>query len=107
MGIRIVRGPVSREDLASLTAEFYQDMIKGVQSDEEHFKRYAKKFFGLEQPEEVQLGWSRTRQFLLPPDFRWPEASNLDVEKRYLKESVELGIFAKEGLGVIDLMFVP
>ena len=85
----------------------WQEMIKGVQSDEEHFKKYAKKFFGLEKPEEVQLGWSRTRQFLLPPDFRWPDTSNLDVEKRYLKESVELGIFSKEGLGVIDAMFVP
>jgi ABC-type nitrate/sulfonate/bicarbonate transport system substrate-binding protein len=85
----------------------WQEMIKGVQSDEAHFKKHGKKFFGLEKPDEVQLGWTRTRQFLLPPDFPWPDKSNLDIEKRYLKESVELGIFAKEGFGVIDAMFVP
>ena len=85
----------------------WQEMIKGVQSDEEHFKKYGKKFFGLEKPDELELGWTRTRQFLLPPDFPWPDKLNLDIEKRYLKESVELGIFAKEGLGVIDAMFVP
>jgi ABC-type nitrate/sulfonate/bicarbonate transport system substrate-binding protein len=94
----------------SFVAKFraaWQEMIKGVQSDEEHFKKYGKRFFGLEKPDELKLGWTRTRQFLLPPDFPWPDKTNLDIEKRYLKESVELGIFAKEGLGVIDAMFAP
>lgn len=85
----------------------WQDTIKGVQEDEAHFRKYAKKFFGLEKPEEVDLGWKRTRQFLLPPDFPWPDKSNLGVEKRYLKEATELGIFNKKALGVIDAMFVP
>jgi ABC-type nitrate/sulfonate/bicarbonate transport system substrate-binding protein len=85
----------------------WQEIIKGVQNDEEHFRKHAKRFFGLEKPEELELGWSRTRVFLLPPDFAWPDKANLEVEKRYLKESVELGIFPKEGAGVIDAMFVP
>lgn len=85
----------------------WQEMIKGVQNDEEHFRKHAKLFFGLEKPEELELGWSRTRVFLLPPDFAWPDKMNLEVEKRYLKESVELGIFPKAGGGVIDAMFVP
>jgi ABC-type nitrate/sulfonate/bicarbonate transport system substrate-binding protein len=85
----------------------WQEMIKGVQTDEEHFRKHAKRFFALEKPEELELGWSRTRVFLLPPDFAWPDKKNLEVEKRYLKESVELGIFPKEGAGVIDAMFVP
>jgi ABC-type nitrate/sulfonate/bicarbonate transport system substrate-binding protein len=85
----------------------WQEMIKGVQEDEAHFRKHAKRFFGLEKPEELELGWTRTRQFLLPPDFPWPDKANLDVEKRYLRESIELGIFPKEGLSVIDAMFVP
>ena len=85
----------------------WQEMIKGVQEDEAHFRKHAKRFFGLEKPEELELGWTRTRQFLLPPDFPWPDKANLDVEKRYLRESIEMGIFPKEGLGVIDAMFVP
>jgi ABC-type nitrate/sulfonate/bicarbonate transport system substrate-binding protein len=85
----------------------WQEMIKGVQEDEAHFRKHAKKFFGLEKPEELELGWARTRQFLLPPEFPWPDKANLDVEKRYLKESVELGIFPKDAMAVIDAMFVP
>jgi ABC-type nitrate/sulfonate/bicarbonate transport system substrate-binding protein len=85
----------------------WQETIKGVQEDDAHFRKYAKRFFGLEKPEELELGWSRTRQFLLPPDFRWPDKANLEVEKRYLRESVELGIFPKDGARVIDAMFVP
>jgi ABC-type nitrate/sulfonate/bicarbonate transport system substrate-binding protein len=85
----------------------WQDTIKGVQEDEAHFRKYAKKFFGLEKPEEVNLGWKRTRQFLLPPDFPWPDKANLGVEKKYLKEATELGIFDKKAEGVIDAMFVP
>jgi ABC-type nitrate/sulfonate/bicarbonate transport system substrate-binding protein len=85
----------------------WQEMIRGVQEDEAHFRKHAKRFFGLEKADELELGWSRTRQFLLPPNFQWPDKANLDVEKRYLKESVELGIFPKEGFGVIDALFVP
>ena len=85
----------------------WQEMIKGVQEDEAHFRKHAKKFFGLEKPEELELGWTRTRQFLLPPDFSWPDKANLEVEKRYLQESIELGIFPKQATRVIDAMFVP
>lgn len=95
------------QPLISKLRAAWQEMIKGVQEDEAHFRKHAKKFFGLEKPEELALGWQRTRQFLLPPDFSWPDKANLDVEKRYLKESVELGIFPKQGLAVIDALFVP
>lgn len=85
----------------------WQDAIKGVQEDEGHFRKYAKQFFGLEKAEELKLGWQRTRQFLLPPDFPWPDKANLEIEKRYLREAIELGIFDKKASGVIDSMFVP
>jgi ABC-type nitrate/sulfonate/bicarbonate transport system substrate-binding protein len=85
----------------------WQEMIKGVQEDEAHFRKHAKQLFGLEKADELELGWSRTKQFLLPPGFSWPDKGNLEVEKRYLKEATELGIFDKKGLGVIDAMFVP
>ncbi|MDH3446153.1 MAG: ABC transporter substrate-binding protein, partial [Deltaproteobacteria bacterium] len=85
----------------------WQETIKGVQEDEAHFRKHAKNFFGLEKEEELELGWKRTRQFLLPPDFSWPDKSNLDVEKRYLREATEMGIFEKKALGVLDAMFVP
>jgi NitT/TauT family transport system substrate-binding protein len=85
----------------------WQDMIKGVQEDEAHFRKHAKNFFGLETAEELKVGWPRTKQFLLPPDFPWPDKANLEVEKRYLKEATELGIFDKKALGVIDSLFVP
>lgn len=85
----------------------WQEMLRGVQNDEEHFVKHAKRFFGLEAAAEVKLGWSRTRQFFLPPDFRWPDKANLDIEKRYLKEATEMGIFPKEAVNVIDVMFLP
>jgi len=85
----------------------WQELLKGVQNDEEHFRKYAKRFFGLEAAEELKLGWSRTKQFFLPPDFAWPDKANLDIEKKYLRESTEMGIFPKEAAGVIDAMFVP
>jgi ABC-type nitrate/sulfonate/bicarbonate transport system substrate-binding protein len=85
----------------------WQETIKGVQEDEAHFRKHAKNFFGLETPEELKLGWPRTKQFLLPPDFRWPDKANLEIEKRYLKEATEMGIFDKKGLALIDAMFVP
>jgi NitT/TauT family transport system substrate-binding protein len=85
----------------------WQETIAGVQEDEANFRKHAKNLFALEKPEELELGWKRTRQFLLPPDFPWPDAANLAVEKRYLTESIEMGIFPKEGTAVIDKMFVP
>ena len=85
----------------------WQEMIKGVQNDEEHFKKHAKRLFGLETPEELKLGWQRTSQFFLPPEFLWPDKGNLDVEKKYLREATEMGIFQKEAHKVIDVMFVP
>jgi len=85
----------------------WQEMLKAVQNDEEHFRKYAKRFFGLEGAEELKLGWSRTRQFFLPPDFPWPDRANLEIEKRYLREATEMGIFPKEAIGVIDALFLP
>lgn len=48
-----------------------------IQEDEAHFRKHTKNFFGLEKPDEVGLGWKRTRTFLLPLDFKWPNASTL------------------------------
>ncbi|TAK06820.1 ABC transporter substrate-binding protein [bacterium] len=81
---------------------------KGVQEDEGHFRKHAKEMFGLEKPDEVSLGWRRTRTFILPLDFRWPDVPALGAEKAYLNEGVKLGVFPKEATAsVIDAMFVP
>lgn len=85
----------------------WQETIKGVQNDEEHFRKHAKRLFGLEAPEELKLGWQRTKQFFLPPDFSWPDKGNLEVEKKYLREATDMGIFQKEAHRVIDGMFIP
>jgi NitT/TauT family transport system substrate-binding protein len=79
-----------------------------AQDDEAHFRKHAKNFFGLEKPDEVALGWKRTRTFLLPLDFKWPNPSALRAERAYLTEGVKLGAFPKETtISVIDAMFVP
>ncbi len=80
---------------------------RGVQKDEAHFRKHAKNFFGLETPEAVTLGWQRTSQFLLPADFVWPDGPTLQAEKVYLREGIQMGIFAKEANQVIDALFVP
>jgi ABC-type nitrate/sulfonate/bicarbonate transport system substrate-binding protein len=85
----------------------WQEMIHGVQEDEEHFRKHAKNFFGLETAEELKIGWPRTKQFLLPANFPWPDKANLEIEKRYLREATEMGIFDKKGLAIVDAMFVP
>jgi ABC-type nitrate/sulfonate/bicarbonate transport system substrate-binding protein len=85
----------------------WQEMIAGVQDDEAHFRKHAKNFFGLESAEELKIGWPRTKQFLLPANFPWPDKTNLEIEKRYLREATEMGIFDKKGLVIIDAMFVP
>lgn len=85
----------------------WQEMIKGVQDDEEHFRKHAKRFFGLESADELKLGWLRTKEFFLPPNFPWPDKTNLEIEKRYLRESTEMGIFPRDALKIIDAMFVP
>lgn len=98
---------VKNKEMVGKLRSAWQEMIKGVQEDEEHFRKHAKNFFGLETPEELKIGWPRTRQFLLPADFRWPDKANLDIERRYLREATEMGIFDKKGLTMIDAMFVP
>lgn len=85
----------------------WQETIAGVQEDEAHFQKYAKDLFGLEKPEELEIGWKRTRIFLLPPDFAWPDQSNMDVEKRYLMEGIELEIFPKKAMPFVDKLFAP
>jgi len=78
-----------------------------IQEDEGHFRKYAKQFFGLEKPEDLSLGWQRTKGFLLPADFTWPDAASLKAGKGFLREGVEMGMFSKEAVGFIDGMFVP
>lgn len=85
----------------------WRESWKGVQNDETHFRKYAKTLFALEKPDEVNIGWERTRQFLLPQDFAWPDASALGVEKVYLREGTEMGMFPIESQAVIDKLFVP
>jgi ABC-type nitrate/sulfonate/bicarbonate transport system substrate-binding protein len=85
----------------------WAETSRGVQDDEAHFRKYAKRFFGLEKSEEISLAWKRTKPVLLPRDFKWPNPSSLEVQKRYLKEATELGIFPKEAIKLIDAMFVP
>lgn len=85
----------------------WTDAYRGVQRDEAHFRKYAKNFFGLETPEELKLAWKRTRVFLLPSDFTWPDATSLKALKSYLREGVKMGMFPEKAGGFIDGLFVP
>ncbi len=85
----------------------WTEAYKGLQNDEGHFKKYAKQFFGLEKPEEIAAAWPRTKIFLLPSDFTWPDAPTLKGQKAWLREGVDLGMFPKEAAGLIDAMYVP
>jgi len=85
----------------------WTDAYRGVQQDEAHFRKYAKQFFGLEKPEDLGPAWQRTKAFLLPPDFKWPDAATLKAEKTWLQEGVELGMFPKESSAHIDALFTP
>jgi len=85
----------------------WTEAYRGLQNDEAHFKKYAKQFFGLEKPEELSTAWPRTKIFLLPSDFTWPEAATLKAQKSWLREGVEMGMFPKEAAELIDGMYVP
>ena len=85
----------------------WTEAYKGLQNDEAHFQKYAKQFFGLEKPEEVAAAWPRTKIFLLPADYTWPDAATLKAQKTWLREGVEMGMFVKEAAGLIDGMYVP
>jgi ABC-type nitrate/sulfonate/bicarbonate transport system substrate-binding protein len=85
----------------------WTEAYRGLQNDEGHFKKYAKQFFGLEKPEELATAWPRTKIFLLPSDFTWPEATTLKAQKSWLREGVEMGMFPKEAAGLIDGMYAP
>jgi ABC-type nitrate/sulfonate/bicarbonate transport system substrate-binding protein len=85
----------------------WTEAYRGLQSDEAHFKKYAKQFFGLEKPEDLATAWPRTKIFLLPSDFTWPEAATLKAQKSWLREGVEMGMFPKEAAELIDGMYAP
>jgi len=85
----------------------WTEAYRGVQQDEGHFKKHAKQFFGLEKPEEVAAAWPRTKIFLLPSDFTWPEPVTLKAQKSWLREGVEMGMFPKEAAPLIDGMYAP
>ncbi len=80
---------------------------RGVQEDEAHFQKYAKRFFGLENPDEISLAWKRTRPTLAPADLKWPNPSGLEAQRKYLREATDLGIFPKEAKEFIEKLFVP
>jgi ABC-type nitrate/sulfonate/bicarbonate transport system substrate-binding protein len=94
------------ESVAKLRAA-WTDAYRGVQQDEAHFRKYAKKFFGLENPADIDAAWERTRQFLLPADFRWPDPATMRAGKTFLREGIEMGLFAKETGSHIDALFLP
>ncbi len=94
-------------EMVSKIRATWAEASRGVQEDEAHFRKYAKRFFGLEKPDEVSLAWKRTKPVLVPADLKWPNPSSLEVQKRYLREATELGIFPKEAKDHIDKMFVP
>ncbi len=96
----------NQEGVGKLRAAWTEAYI-GVQKDEAHFRKNAKRFFGLETPEELSTGWQRTREFLLPADFKWPDATTLKVAKGWLREGVEMGMFDKESGSFIDVLFTP
>jgi ABC-type nitrate/sulfonate/bicarbonate transport system substrate-binding protein len=85
----------------------WTEAYRGVQQDEAHFRKHAKQFFGLDKTEDLAFAWQRTKVFLLPADFTWPDAATLKGQKGWLREGVELGMFPKEATGVIDAMYVP
>lgn len=64
-------------------------------------------FFGLNETSAYAPAWQRTKIFLLPADFKWPDAATLNAEKSWLQQGVELGMFSKESVGFIDVMFTP
>lgn len=94
------------EGIAKLRAAWTEAYI-GVQREEAYFRKNAKRFFGLEKPEEFSTGWKRTKEFLLPADFKWPDAPTLKVAQTWLREGVELGMFAKPSADYIEVMFAP
>ena len=93
--------------LVSRLRSAWTEAYRGVQQDEAHFRKYAKQFFGLEKAEDLSLSWQRTKIFLLPADFTWPDAPTLKAQKSFLREGVELGMFPKEATGLIDGMYTP
>lgn len=85
----------------------FAEASREVQDDEAHFRKHAKQLFGLEKAEELELGWKRTRTILAPKDIQWPDQTLIAVQKRYLTEATDLGIFPKEAKQYIDKLFVP
>lgn len=85
----------------------WTEAYRRVQQDETHFRKHAKQFFGLEKPDELATSWQRTKVFLLPEDFKWPDAATLKAEKNWLQQGVELGMFGKDSAAHIDPMFTP
>lgn len=94
-------------DLVVRMRASWQEGIRGVQKDEEHFRKYAGKLFKIKKKDVLKLGWSRAKTFLLPPDHKWPDKANLNAEKDYLLGLMKIGMFPKEAAGVIDKLFVP
>jgi len=94
-------------EMVSKIRATWAEAVRGVQEDEAHFRKYAKRFFALEKPEELSLGWKRTRPTLAPPSLKWPNPASVEAQKRYLREATDLGIFPKEAKDHIEKLFVP
>jgi len=85
----------------------WAEASRGVQEDEAHFRKHAKRLFGLEKPEELELGWKRTKTILAPKDLKWPDPKLIALHKRYLSEATDLGVFPKEATAHIEKLYVP
>jgi ABC-type nitrate/sulfonate/bicarbonate transport system substrate-binding protein len=97
----------SNRDLVSGLRAAWTEAYRGVQKDESHFRKYAKQFFGLDKAEDVSFAWPRTKVFLLPEDFKWPEPTTLKAMKSFLQQGIDLGMYPKEAAGYIDGLFTP
>jgi ABC-type nitrate/sulfonate/bicarbonate transport system substrate-binding protein len=94
------------DNVAKLRAA-WTEAYRGVQQDEAHFRKHAKQFFGLDKPEDIGPAWQRTKQFLLPVDFKWPDPPTMKAGKSFLQQGVDMGMFAKEAASYIDPLFTP
>jgi ABC-type nitrate/sulfonate/bicarbonate transport system substrate-binding protein len=93
-------------DLVAKLRAAWLEAIRRTRDDEGYFRQNAKKFFGLEKPEEVSLGWRRAQSFMFPSDFKWPDVESIRAEEAYLSRGTEMGMFPKEAAKIVQKIYV-
>lgn len=93
-------------DLVAQLRAAWLEAIRGTRDNEDYFRKNAKKFFGLEKPEELDLGWQRMQSFMFPQDFTWPDADSIRAEETYLSRGTEMGMFPKEAAKIVQKIYV-